>query len=152
MAVWRLVTHHLDQERLLKWSIDNSVIALGWTLIGDLREFKNPREISLKAHKEYPTNRNWSVSGPQLWKFCHEVAVGDLVILASQGRRACVMDVVGDYTFDANAIDDRYYGHQRKARLTQIDANELWRQSEGMSEGQTRYWSLIKCSVDPRLS
>jgi len=150
MAVWRLTTHHIDQDRLLKWSFDHSKIALGWSEVGDLRKFENANEISLRAHVAYPDNRNWSVSGRQLWGFCHELKTGDLVILSSRGRRAAVFEVTGEYVFDSNAQDDNYYGHQRSARPVGVDANELWKQAGGTATGQAIYWSLIKCSVDPR--
>lgn len=31
MAVWRLIIHYEDPERLLQWSLQNNRIALGWS-------------------------------------------------------------------------------------------------------------------------
>ena len=150
MAIWRLVTHHAEQDRALNDSVRHCHIALGWSRVGNLRAFFDPYAISERAKEMYPDNRNCSVSGPQLWKFYQEMKMGDLVILSANGRRQRVMEVISEYVFDPEASDETSYAHKRHAIPVEMDANELWKQAGGMAPRQAIYWSLIRCARDPR--
>ena len=153
-TVWRLVTHHAHAERMLLWSQNNDQIAIGWDAGGDLSGFTSAAQISAAVALHLPNNRNKGVSGPQLWKFVHELKVGDLVILSTGKRRGAVMRVSGPYFFAGETDgDDQLYHHRRSAQLTDIDPNVLWRAAGAgdLAPNQSIYWTLVRCGaqVDP---
>lgn len=150
MAVWRPITHHGDPERLLKWSLQTNRIALGWSNVGDLSKFMSQVEVSAEAVRVYPQLRNRFQAGFQLWAFANELKAGDLVILSACGARQAVVEVVGNYQFDATLSDPDWYSHTRSVMPSNWDANELWKESGGGLVGQSIYRAFIRCQVDPR--
>ena len=145
MVVWRLVTHHKDPERLLAWAKSEGRIAVGWNGLGDLRDYGSEEEIR-RAVRE-TGNRNWPFSGRQLLGFRDEMNVSDLVILSAGGVRRAVMQVKGGYDH-AGPLDgdDRAYSHQRRATLTDLNADEAWRAAGGLADGQNVRWTLVRCA------
>ena len=149
MAVWRLITHHSDPERLLAWTIQNSRIAIGWCALGDLRTYPSEAKIKAKALVTFPTLPNRFFSGHQLWAFLHEVQKGDLVILSARGR-ARVAEVTGDYMFEPTHGDASPYAHQRPVRFLAMDPDELWVKSGRTAPGENQRWAFVRCTRDPR--
>lgn len=152
MAVWRLITHHEDPERLYSWSLQNNRIALGWSWVGDLNRFATEQAVKAEAVRVYEQQRNRFQAGEQLWSFSRVMKRGDLVILSASGARRAVVEVVGDYEFDPTAQDPEWYGHQRRVVPAHWDANELWTASGGAVPGQSVYRALIRCQHDPRFT
>lgn len=150
MAVWRLVTHHKNQESVLSWSLANKRIAIGWSWVGDLTKYASLEQLQTEAVKLHPDSRNRFQAGVQLWAFLHEMEKGDLVILSANGGRRAVLEVAGDYEFKGVVSEDQGYAHQRKAVSTAWNANELWEASGGAVQGQSVYRALIRCQRDPR--
>ena len=130
-------------------------VAIGWNGVGDLRDYGSEEEIR-RAVRE-TGNRNWPFSGRQLLAFRDEMNVGDLVILSAGGARRAVMPVEGTYEH-AGPLDgdDQAYSHQRRAKCIDLDADEVWRTANGIADGQSIRWTLVRCArnveiVDDRL-
>ena len=149
--VWRIITHHADKERLLKWSFENGQIALGWNAVGDLRQYKSAKEVSAAVVKRFPHLPNRHFGGVQLWNFYRTLQPGDLVILSTGGRREAVMEVTGGYAFAGDTVEDDYlYAHRRSAKQRlDLDAEVLWRYAGGadLAPGQNIRWAFVQCGT-----
>lgn len=145
-TVWRLITHHENQPELLKKSIMEGRIALGWSFIGDAYGYDSPPEISAAVKRLCPGLKNWHYSGKCVWRFTRDMKVGDLVILSADRARQCVMRVTGEYRFVPVDDESMDYSHRRAAELTRLDANEVWKSAGGMAPGQNVYQTLIQCT------
>ena len=150
MAVWRLITHHEHQERVLSWSLRNDRIAIGWSHVGDLKKYMSVQAVQGEAIRLYPQNRNRFQAGEQLWSFANELEKRDLVILSANGGRRAVLEVTGDYEFVPILGEEHGYAHQRVAVKAPWEANELWKASGGAVPGPSIYRALIRCKFDPR--
>lgn len=144
MNVWRLVCHHGNPERALTEYMTEGKIALGWNCAGDLREIRDPREITQKV--KATANPNWPFAAKQLLNFANELNEGDLVILSASGSRRAVMKVTGQYRYVPNLDDNVAYAHQRDAVLTNLNANDVWRAAGGRAPGHAVYWAFVKCA------
>ena len=96
--------------------IGQSVVALGWEHMPDLTTLLPTREAFKAAIAEaYPEAKpgaipNWA---GQLFRFVHEMVVGDLVIYPSKhDRRVHIGRVAGGYFYSPAPGDD--YAHRRK--------------------------------------
>jgi len=150
--VWRLIVHHSDPENMLKWSKNSSRLAIGWGLIGDIKDNRYilPQDISTAINKNmyYQDLHNAGHGGASLYNFCYNVTIGDLVILSTGRKRSLVMEVEGGYEFNKTSekppIGDYY--HQRKATVLPIDADKLWQVAGGEPiAGHNIRWTFIKC-------
>jgi hypothetical protein len=150
MNVWRLATHHADPEAVVDWSQLTGRIAIGWGKVGNIREkgYTSTNEIAKTTRLLYPGLHNAPFSGVQLWNFYYTMKPDDLVILSTGKYRALVMQAQGDYEFvpseEAPLFGD--YQHQRKAVVTSIDPDQLWRSTGSRPmPGQNIRWTLIQC-------
>ena len=150
VSVWRLIAHHADPEWAVAWSRTHERIAVGWGLIGDIRQqgFRSARDIGVAIRREYPDRRNSGLGGPSLWNFYAGIELGDLVILGHKGHRAAVFEVQGEYEYQPTDPTYSYpYLHQRRARLRIPDPERLWRAAVAdAAEGQSIRWTLFRCS------
>jgi restriction system protein len=96
--VWGI--HTLSDELFLK----QNIIAIGWREVGDLSLIAPDRESFKEAcAKTYPDAKKGSipVSAGMLYRFCHEVQIGDYVIHPSKANRMInIGQVVGEYIYD----------------------------------------------------
>jgi len=135
--VWRLITHHTNPDEALIWYQEHNLIALGWGNIGNLQnqQVNNQHDIAALYNQVY-SQGNAGECGRCLWDFWNVMAIGDLVILGiGKGRRACVVEVVGNYLFNNNyppnvnaQMLDGYY-HRRAVMPTKHEANDIWKQN-----------------------
>ena len=94
--------HTLDDNLFLK----HGMIAIGWLEMGDLSNIENNRE-AFKARYQlvYPDAKKGSIptGSGMLYRFCHEVQVGDYIVFPSKiDRMINIGEVTGDYTYDAS--------------------------------------------------
>ena len=85
IAVWGI--HNTNNERLL---LDDGVIAIGWSEVGDLAKIKANREDYYKVYsKTYPNKSKQSIAGSagQLYRFVNEAKIGDYVIYPTKFNR-----------------------------------------------------------------
>ena len=148
MNIYRLIVHHTDKPAAIKWTRDNKRIAIGWGDIGDVAAYGSKAEIKSAIKTHYtPMHRDNSSSGSEsLWSFCHDVQIGDLMILSGDKSRELVVKVTGDYEFVPGASPlFGEYNHQRAIEITQYDGDKLWNAAGGLQTGVSRYRTLVRC-------
>lgn len=144
-----MITHHTDRDSAIAWTKRNGRIAIGWGRTGDIRQYASQDQLKTAIRDCYPippygNNAHWGA--PSLWDFCHEIQIGDLVILSGRKTRELVVKITGDYEFVAGEsplFGD--YQNQRGAEMMLIDGNQLWHKA-GKAPGQPVYRTLIKCA------
>ena len=152
MNIWRLIPYHVRDRapELAEWSRKNGVLAIGWGQMGELEQYSVRSETQMKRlvadnHPDYPTNSKVN-GGRSLWRFYHEMQVGDLVIVSASGSRRQTMRVTGEYYFVPLGEDtSHYYEHRRKAEAVRIDPDHLWKLSGGAAPGEGIYSTLVRC-------
>ncbi len=97
-------------------SPDNKDIAIGWQEVGDLRNLGPSREAFKTAFAAaFPTEKAGAVpvKAGVLYRFCKEMAVGDVVVYPSKVDRTVNIGVVqSEYEFLPNV--DFHYPHRRR--------------------------------------
>lgn len=105
--------HTMDDKLFLR----DNVIAIGWREMGDLLKVDASREAFKARYIETnPDAKKGSVAtcSGMLYRFCHEVQVGDYIVFPSKSDRQVNLGVVeGDYFY---AGDAQQYVQQRKVR------------------------------------
>lgn len=98
--------------------IDSSLIALGWREIGDLSQIAPNREAFKTRYAERIVGAKPAAipgSAGQLFRFAHEMKVGDFVAFpAKRTKTVHIGTVVGDYKYDPNSSVG--YPNQRSVR------------------------------------
>lgn len=108
VRVWGIHSRH---DSIL---LNNGVIAIGWEEMGDLSTIEPTREAFRDKYVQvYPNEKKGAIPNQvgQLFRFCHEVSIGDYVIFPSKADRMINLGRVdGDYYYD----DSGEYGSRRK--------------------------------------
>ena len=94
--------HTQDDNLFLK----HGTIAIGWREMGDLNDIENNREaFKAKYQLVYPDAKKGSIptGSGMLYRFCHEVQIGDYIVFPSKSDRMVnIGEVTGDYRYDAS--------------------------------------------------
>ncbi len=109
--VWGI---HTKDDNLF---LHNDVIAIGWKNIGDLSKIEASRDaFKEKYESTYPDAKKGSIAtgAGMLYRFIHEVEIGDYIIYPSKiDRQINIGRVEGEYTY----VDDaEEYVQQRKVK------------------------------------
>lgn len=109
--VWGI---HTQDDSLF---IQHSVIAIGWKQMGDLSLINNSREAFKESYiNTYPASKKGAVANGagMLYRFIHEVQIGDYVVFPSKTNREINIGVIeGDYQYVPDAVE---YSQQRKVK------------------------------------
>lgn len=109
--IWGI--HTQDDNLFLK----NSIIAIGWNEMGDLSHIKANRDAFKKRYAEvYPNAKKGSIAtaAGMLYRFVHEVQVGDYVIFPSKSNREVNIGTIeGNYLYNPNHTE---YVQTRKVK------------------------------------
>lgn len=101
IRVWGI---HSQDDRLF---LDGNKIAIGWHAFGDLSKVANTRDAFKKRYTEvYPNAKKGSVatSSGMLYRFIHEIQIGDYIIFPSRSDRMINIGVVqSEYTYIESA-------------------------------------------------
>ena len=99
--IWGI--HTYDEALFLK----DDKIAIGWKEIGNLREIPANRDDFKKKYVQvYPDASKGAVAtcAGMLYRFCHEVQIGDYVVYPSKSDRMInIGEITGDYEFVPDA-------------------------------------------------
>ena len=105
--------HTQDEDLFLK----NDKIAIGWKEIGNLNDIPaNRDDFKAKYMKAFPDAKKGSIPTGvgMLYRFCHEVQVGDYVVYPSKSDRMInIGQVASDYQYVADAHE---YVQQRDVK------------------------------------
>ena len=105
--------HSLDDHLFLS----KSVVAIGWKECGDLSVLPPTREAFKQHYEAFYTDAkkgNVAVAAGMLYRFCHEMQIGDYIVFPSKYNRQINIGIIeGDYTYEPNAEE---YVQQRKVK------------------------------------
>lgn len=111
VRIWGI--HTQDEDLFLK----GGRIAIGWKQIGNLQEIPPTRDdFKEKYIQAFPDAKKGSIptSVGMLFRFCHEVQIGDYIIYPSKADRMInIGEVTGDYEYHA---DEHEYVQQRPVK------------------------------------
>lgn len=120
MAVWVVRAGGRGQNEDL--ALDNGLVVIGWTELGDLSKVKSQEELKELCTEAYPdvkpnAIRAWA---GQLWNFRERIQIGELVILPLKTRSAIAVGTVkGKYKYRPNLpVDAR---HTREVKWLRDD-------------------------------
>ena len=98
--IWGI--HTQDDNLFLK----NDVIAIGWSDMGDLGNIDANRDAFKEKYTQiYPDAKKGSIAtgAGMLYRFCHEIQVGDYVVFPSKSNREVNIGVIeSEYIYDSN--------------------------------------------------
>ena len=106
---------------------DNSIMAIGWDAIGDLRGYNSKDEIKQVMNKYYDPSRSYIHSACATWEFANEMKPGDIVF-AKNGMHLIIGRgiVKSDYIYDPQRKE---FKNIRKVEWTDRGEWECSRQS-----------------------
>lgn len=105
---------HTEDDNLF---LQNSIIAIGWKGIGDLSVIENNRDAFKQKYAEtYPnkTKQHIANSAGMLYRFCHEIQIGDYIVFPSKIDRKINLGIVeSSYIYEPTAVE---YVQQRRVK------------------------------------
>ena len=105
---------HTQDEDLF---LHQNVIAIGWKDMGNLSQIRADRDAFKEKYIEiYPDAKRGSIatSAGMLYRFAHEVEIGDYVVFPSKINRQINIGVIeSEYEYNPSAIE---YVQQRKVK------------------------------------
>ena len=133
--------------------LNNNVIAIGWGAFGDLSVLDATRE-AFKAHyeKSYPEAKKGSIptSAGMLFRFMHEVKIGDYVVFPSKVDRMINIGIIeGEYEYVPSA--DRYV-QQRKVKWLKHLPRTVFSQGALYEVGSALSFFIVKNYADEFLA
>jgi hypothetical protein len=151
MNVWKLILYHENEkcdqqpadirDKMLRWSIANNRIALGWGEVSNVPECDSPQECAeaIRCTPQFCGFPDHSIvhGGYSLYNFCHVMREGDSVIVVGRNsRREGIMRIGdengshGEYFREAKRQLPPVGNYQHQRRATRVggheEANRLW--------------------------
>lgn len=108
------VVHISNNARLAARAQREGFICIGWTKIGDLTPYDSREKMKAALQRAYPEWSSGSVSSSygQVFRFAHEMKVGDPVVYPVKGSREIMIgEVAGSYRWakdDAELVEGDY--------------------------------------------
>lgn len=145
--VWGI--HTLDDNLFLK----NNVIAIGWPDLGDLSKVTATREAFKERYAQiYPNDKPGAIptSAGMLYRFIHEIKIGDYVVFPSKVDRMVNIGVVeGEYTY---VDSEKEYVQQRKVKWLKHLPRTSFTQGALYEIGSAMSLFMVKNYADEYLS
>ena len=133
--------------------LNDHVIAIGWKAFGDLKAIEPTRE-AFKEHyeKTYPEVKRGSIAtcAGMLYRFLHEVEVGDYVVFPSKSDRKINIGLIeGEYEYVPDAIE---YVQQRKVKWLKHLPRTFFSQGALYEVGSALSFFVVKSYADEYLA
>ena len=145
--VWGI--HTLDDNLFLK----NNVIAIGWPDFADLSKVTATREAFKERYAQiYPNDKPGAIptSAGMLYRFIHEIKIGDYVVFPSKVDRMVNIGVVeGEYTY---VDSEKEYVQQRKVKWLKHLPRTSFTQGALYEIGSAMSLFMVKNYADEYLS
>lgn len=131
VAVWGI---HMG-EHVGPRPVDQAYVAIGWTALGDLRQYPDRDALKVALALHYPDKKAGSrpVDAGILFRFAHEMKAGDIVVYPSKhDRMVNIGRFTGEFEHVADDIDDypnrrrvEWLGHFPRNDFSQSALNEI---------------------------
>ena len=145
--IWGI--HTYDEALFLK----DDKMAIGWKEIGNLREIPANRDDFKKKYVQvYPDASKGAVAtcAGMLYRFCHEVQIGDYVVYPSKSDRMInIGEITGDYEFVPDAHE---YVQQRNVKWLKHIPRTSFSQGALYEVGSALSFFAVKNYADEFLS
>ncbi|MBQ8088667.1 MAG: restriction endonuclease [Clostridia bacterium] len=145
--VWGI--HTMDDELFLK----ENVIAIGWEEMGSLSLIASNRDAYKDKYVQtYPDAKKGSIPTAvgMLFRFCHEVQIGDYIIFPSKTDRKINIGIVeGNYYYEANAHE---YPNRRRVKWLIHEPRMSFSQGALYEVGSAMSFFMVKNYADEFLS
>lgn len=142
-TIWGI--HTQDDDLFL----GNNVIAIGWSKFGDLSQIEPTRDAFKKHYEEtYPGVKKGSIatSAGMLYRFAHEVQVGDYVVFPSKSNREINIGIIeGEYMFQP---DSGEYVQQRPVKWLKHLPRTFFSQGALYEVGSALSFFVVKTYAD----
>ena len=93
-----------DKARLWEDFYKDGIMAIGWDELHDLSRYKDQMEINMDIQQHYDTNKNKSNDAKSCYDFCHNIKIGDTIIVKKGLYEILGVGIVrSDYYFDDTA-------------------------------------------------
>lgn len=147
VRVWGI--HTMDDHLFLK----ENIIAIGWKEMGDLSLIESTRDAYKEKYIEvYPEAKKGSIptSVGMLFRFCHEIQIGDYIVFPSKSDRKINIGIVeGEYYFDPMAHE---YSNQRHVKWLTHVPRMSFSQGALYEVGSAMTFFMVKNYADEFLS
>lgn len=145
--IWGI--HTMDDDLFLK----EGIIAIGWKEVGDISAVEPNRDAIRKRYIEvYPDAKKGNIANGvgMLYRFCHEVQIGDFIVFPSKRDRKINIGIIESaYTYISNAYE---YPNQRKVKWLAHFPRTLFSQGALYEAGSALTFFLIKNYADEYLN
>lgn len=146
-VIWGI---HTQDDHLF---LNDNVIAIGWKAFGDLKAIE-PTCEAFKEHyeKTYPEVKRGSIAtcAGMLYRFLHEVEVGDYVVFPSKSDRKINIGLIeGEYEYVPDAIE---YVQQRKVKWLKHLPRTFFSQGALYEVGSALSFFVVKSYADEYLA
>lgn len=106
-------------ENAYKWEefYNEGIMAIGWSALGDLSNYRSKEAMKAKMRKEYDSNKSYRNDGLATWQFANDIKIGDIIFVKKgTGKLIGRGEVTSEYTFDDSRPDD--YQNIRSVKWT----------------------------------
>lgn len=89
--------------------VEKNIVAIGWTLAGDIKVGESREQITAKLANAWPTMSKGkrAISAGQIFRFLNEIKVGDKVITYDPSRRIYYIgEILGQPRYDAAVLEE----------------------------------------------
>jgi len=96
------VVHIGKDDQIAIQARDKGFVCIGWTKLGNLSEYKTREALKQAMARAWPDWKPKRVSGSygQVWRFAHEMKIGDPVVLPIKpSREIAIGRISGEYRF-----------------------------------------------------
>ncbi|WP_100398860.1 AAA family ATPase [Bacillus sp. FJAT-44742] len=101
-------------------------ISIGWDALGDLRKFKDKKEISKALKEAYPEEQISANDAQGIDHFVRQVKEGDYVLIKhGETRVTAVGEILSPYLFDNDRVEDSSYREVEWLRIGTWDTKDL---------------------------
>jgi len=104
-----------DNNELVQPFLHKGIAAIGWSMLGDPKNFRNKDDFMTHSSKAYITENplTSSTAANQVWRIAHEPEVGDKVITYFKAKRTYYIgEILKDHTF----VEEEEYPNQLKVK------------------------------------
>ena len=132
----------------------NSVVAISWFEAGNLSNLDTKGKIKSAYRSAYPGNSESKINAGagQLYRFSHEIQVGDFVITPLKASREVLFsEVVGEYEFDPEIISKEYPNIRRVKWILKVPRDKLFPPFINAVRGQLTVFQVRAFSTRPEL-
>lgn len=92
-------------EQSCNWEKDyaEGVMAIGWSALGDLTNYKSKEDMKKRMKVEYGKDKSYKNQGHATWEFANKIRVGDIIFVKKGISQIVGRGVVeGDYVHDVS--------------------------------------------------